>query len=411
MTSLVEEGSTRDSQTDSNNVIEEKRKQEEQCTITDHKSVNAFLLSMLRNSQKSKNVYKYGLAHFQKFLTQNYPHHNIESILRALLSNEVNVYVMLDGFISYIIDPKLDLTSKSIQTYVASIRSYLAYHDVDVIPSKFKRKVKMPKMYREDEEPLDASDIRKILLACNNRRLKTYMLVLASGGFRANEALVMRLKDVDFTLKPTKVHVRPEFAKKKVARDVYISDEATHYLKEWIKWKHREQEQGQPEDQEDLIFTVYKDTTRRPATIYVKVLTEFEKLLASVGLDERKEGKQKRRKITFHSFRRFVKTVISDQVSQDYSEWFLGHNKSPYYTKKEPDKREIYATKCMKYLTFLDYTTLETTGKNIEAKLSEKEKEIQLLRQRDTMNTDAIGSLSDQLANVIQEIEILKKQK
>lgn len=411
MTSLVEGGSPRDSQTDSNNVIGEKRKQEEECDITDHKTVNAFLSSMLRNSQKSKNVYKYGLAHFQKFLIQDYPHYNIESILRALLSNEVNVYVMLDGFVSYIVDPKLDLTSKSIQTYIASIRSYLAYHDVDVISSKFKRRVKMPKMYREDEEPLDASDIRKILLACNNRRLKTYMLVLASGGFRANEALAMRLKDVDFTIKPTKVHVRPEFAKTRAARDVYISDEATHYLKEWIKWKYREQEQEQPEDQEDLIFTVYKDTTRRPATIYVKVLTEFEKLLASVGLDERKEGKQKRRKITFHSFRRFVKTVISDQVSQDYSEWFLGHNKSPYYTKKEPERREVYANKCMKYLTFLDYTTLEATGKNIEAKLSEKEKEIQLLRQRDSMNTDAIASLSDQLANVIQEVENLKKQK
>jgi hypothetical protein len=54
MTSLVEEGSTRDIQTDSNNVIEEKRKQEEECNITDHKAVNAFLSSMLRNSQKSK---------------------------------------------------------------------------------------------------------------------------------------------------------------------------------------------------------------------------------------------------------------------------------------------------------------------------------------------------------------------
>jgi len=53
-----------------------------------------------------------------------------------------------------------------------------------------------------------------------------------------------------YTLKPTKVHVRPEFAKTKVVRDVYISDEATHYLKEWIKWKYREQEQGQPEDQQ-----------------------------------------------------------------------------------------------------------------------------------------------------------------
>ena len=44
----------------------------------------------------------------------------------------------------------------------------------------------MPKLYREDEA-LDASDIRKILLSCNNRRLKAYLLVLASGGMRAIE--------------------------------------------------------------------------------------------------------------------------------------------------------------------------------------------------------------------------------
>jgi predicted nucleic acid-binding Zn-ribbon protein len=64
----------------------------------------------------------------------------------------------------------------------------------------------------------------------------------------------------------------------------------------------------------------------------------------------------------------------------------------------------------MKYLTFLDYQTLETTGKNIESKLSEKEKGIQLLRQRDSVNTDAMSTLSDQLSKVMQEIEILKKQ-
>jgi hypothetical protein len=64
----------------------------------------------------------------------------------------------------------------------------------------------------------------------------------------------------------------------------------------------------------------------------------------------------------------------------------------------------------MKYLTFLDYQTLETTGKNIESKLFEKEKEIQLLRQRDSVNTDAISTLSDQLSKVMQKIEILKKQ-
>jgi hypothetical protein len=58
----------------------------------------------------------------------------------------------------------------------------------------------------------------------------------------------------------------------------------------------------------------------------------------------------------------------------------------------------------------LDYTTLEATGKNIEAKLSEKEKEIQLLRQRDSVNTDAIANLSDQVMKLMAEMQQLKQQ-
>jgi integrase len=375
--------------------------------ITDHKTVNIFLSSMSRNSLKSKYTYQFGLTHFQRFLEQKYPQYNIDTILKPLSKNELDVYVILDEFVSYLVDPTLKLTLSSIKLCMAAIRSYLAYYDIDIIPSKFKRKVKMPKMYRENEEPLDASDIRKILLSCSNRRLKAYLLALASGGMRAVEALAIRLKDIDFTVSPTKIHIRKDYSKTRTARDIYISDEATQYLRQWINWKYNNEERPRTQDDDDLVFTVYR--TRAPTTVYVKVLSEFEKLLSVVGLDERKEGKQRRRKITLHSFRRFVKTVISDQTNTDYSEWFLGHNKSPYYTKKEPERREIYAIKCMKYLTFLDYTTLESTGKNIEAKLSEKEREIQLLRQRDSMNSDAIASLSDQLTKVIQEIEILKK--
>ena len=54
---------------------------------------------------------------------------------------------------------------------------------------------------------------------------------------------------------------------------------------------------------------------------------------------------------------------------------------------------------------------IRSNGKNIEAKLSEKEREIQLLSQRDSMNTDAITGLSDKLSTVMQEIEILKRQR
>ena len=74
--------------------------------------------------------------------------------------------------------------------------------------------------------------------------------------------------------------------------------------------------------------------------------------------------------------------MISNQASQDYSEWFLGHTKSPYYTYKELVRREIYAIKCMKDLTFLDYSVLEARGRGTKAGLQEKTKEIQALQDR-----------------------------
>jgi integrase len=370
--------------------------------------VATFLSSIERNSLKSRYAYQIGLIHFQGFLSQKYPDYDLETILKPLLEDKINRYEVLDMFITYL--QTFNLTPSSIKVYMTSLRSYFAYYDVDVIPSKFKRKVKMPKSYREDEEPLDTSDIRKILLACNNRRLKPYLLVLASGGMRAVEGLAIRIKDIDFSVNPTKIHIRKEYAKTKVARDIYISNEATHYLKQWLEWKYNNHERPRRHDENDLVFTIYK--TKNPNTVYVKVLTEFQKLLAIAALDERKEGgKLRRRKITLHSFRRFTKSVISDQVNQDYSEWFLGHNKSPYYTKKEPDIRDIYATKCMKYLTFLDYTTLEARGKSIEANLQEKDKEIEELRHHDKVKEDALATLSDQVMKLMVEVQELKKQK
>jgi len=95
---------------------------------------------------------------------------------------------------------------------VTSVRSYFAYYDVDIIPSKFRRKVKMPKIYREDEEPLNVNDIRKILLNCSNRRLKAYLLLLASGGMRAVKGLAILLSDIDCSVNPTKITIRKEYS-------------------------------------------------------------------------------------------------------------------------------------------------------------------------------------------------------
>ena len=375
--------------------------------------VQSFLESVSRNSKNSSRVYESGIIYFSSFMIQRDLNHTVETILEPLGRNEINLYQLFDGFVAFLLSSGLSIPS--IRLYVAAMRSYFAYHDIDVIPSKFKRKVRMPKLYREDEQPIDAEDIRKILLSCNNRRMKAYLLVLASGAMRAMEALAIRVKDCDFSVSPTKIHIRKEYAKTRVGRDIYISDEATQYLKRWMDWKYRDKgnEWTKNKDPGDLVFSVYNTINEPdPRHLYVKLLLEFEKLLELVGLNERKEeGRKLRRKVTLHSFRRHAKSVISNQTNSDYSEWYLGHSKSPYFSIKEAEKRKLYADKVMRYLTFLDYSTLEAVGKSIEAKLSEKEKEIQLLRKHQEIRDDALASLSDQVTIIMQEMEILKKQK
>jgi predicted nuclease with TOPRIM domain len=79
---------------------------------------------------------------------------------------------------------------------------------------------------------------------------------------------------------------------------------------------------------------------------------------------------------------------------------------------KESKRREIYAIKVMKYLTFLDYSVLETTGKNIEAKLNEKENEIQYLRQRDLKHETEMKHVYEQidrLNSIVTKVEGLRQ--
>lgn len=386
-------------------------------TLTQPK-VQTFLDSVRRNSARTERIYGIGLAQFQTFLHRKYEDkYNIETIIEALANNEINVYTLLEQFINYLCQGS-KLSSNSVKIYLTGVRSYLQYYDIDIVPAKFKRKVRLPKNHREDEEPLDAADIRKILLSCNNRRVKAYLLVLASGGLRATEAIMLRLKDVDFSVSPTKLHIRSEFAKTRVGREVYISDEATKFVKEWLDFRYRERDHKDrtpPMLPDDLIFSKKfsrKSQNPKPEGIYLKILEEFNAVLKTVGMDQRKDG-MLRRRITLHSFRRWVKTVVSDQVGSDYSEWFLGHSKSPYWTKKEKDRRDIYANKVMSYLTFLDYSALESTGKGIESQLENKDKEIAYLRERDLKHEIEMKEVNERIARldgVVNKIDKLEKE-
>ena len=75
----------------------------------------------------------------------------------------MNVYELLDNFVTYEGSKKNQEKNKpqSIKTHLVGIKSYFAYYDIDIIPSKFKRKVKIPKTLTEKEEPIDAEILEK----------------------------------------------------------------------------------------------------------------------------------------------------------------------------------------------------------------------------------------------------------
>jgi integrase len=84
---------------------------------------------------------------------------------------------------------------------IAQIMIILEYSDIDISPRKFKLKIRLPKVVRKNKEALSKEDVVDILNACSDIRLKTYVMFLAAGGFRAVEALSVRVKDLDLVIR------------------------------------------------------------------------------------------------------------------------------------------------------------------------------------------------------------------
>ena len=128
-------------------------------------------------------------------------------------------------------------------------------------------------------------------------------------------------------------------------------------------------------------FRCFSRYCPNPNTIYFDLAKSFGKTLDRTGRNLREESSNnRRRQITLHSFRRFVKTTISDLGYSDYSEWFIGHAGSTYWTKKDSEKAEIFR-KIEPY--FLNIHQLERQGADIQRRTRRIESFIKRKRQNE----------------------------
>jgi integrase len=403
-----------------------------------HNATNAiskYIKNVGAMNKTTANQYQTRLDSFSNYVAKEYNKTvSIDDLIKRIREGTEDPFDILNGYVGFLKqkdkNPRTSLSPVTLKSRVVTVKNFLEYYDVDISPRKFKLKVKLPRIIRKNKEALSKDDVTDILNACSDIRLKTYVMLLAAGGFRAVEALSLRIKDLDLESKPARAFVRGEYTKTKTDRIVFLTDEVTQQLKSWLSYKYRTRricykdragkeyerktitEYRTPDKNDtDLIFAIYQNSKMpNPSWLYADMAKAFAKTLDRMGKGDREDGNERRRQITLHSFRRFVKTTISDLGYSDFSEYFIGHSGSTYWRKKESEKAELFK-KIEPYLTFLNIHQLERQGADIQTKVEELETINQRLRERDSVNTDAIATLSDQLTKVMQEIEILKKQR
>jgi hypothetical protein len=150
-----------------------------------------------------------------------------------------------------------------------------------------------------------------------------------------------------------------------------------------------------------------KDQHKVIKLLYIPLAVQFDRVLdqLKVGYED---ASKRRRKVTFHSLRRAYKSIVSNLGYSDYSEWALNHRGSPYYQVSEKDKYKIFK-KIEPEITFLNQRIIVERHADMQTRLEAMEQENQMLRQKDSINADAIASLSDRMQEMmakIQELEV-----
>jgi len=147
---------------------------------------------------------------FKEFIENKY-NLGIDTLLIKIKDGNQDTYDLLNDYAAYL--KNCNINALTLKQRIVTVKNFLEYHDVDI--RKFKVKVKLPKIIRKKKEAISKQDVTNILNICNNLRLRTYVMLLASSGMRATEALSIRLQDLDFDSDHARVFLRENIQKLK----------------------------------------------------------------------------------------------------------------------------------------------------------------------------------------------------
>jgi hypothetical protein len=333
-----------------------------------------------------------------------------------------------------------EITGSTIRNYVKAIKLFTEMNDIFISWKRITRGLPKGRKAADDRAPT-IEEIRKIV-EYPDRRIKPIVYTMVSSGIRLGAWDYLKWGHItpmyrngsngnsDDDIIAAKLIV---YAGEEEQYFTFMSSEAYRAVADWMGFREKSGEKITVDswimrNLWDNRITKGKGWATIPKKLKpsgVKALVE--NAIWTQGLRSKlPDGKRRHEFQADHGFRKFFKTHAEQVMKPINVEVLMSHStgvSDSYYKPIEKILLEDYL-KAVELLTInTDKVTLqkqiaELTEKNkeenyiIKGKLSEKEKEIELLRQRDSMNSEAISKLSDELMAIsarLQELENNKK--
>ena len=312
--------------------------------------IDGFNERLLRRTGSKSTVKAYATAirKFEEFSKQVYSS-SLALTVEQLKSGQLDVYRVLDRFVGWL-KSEGDMPA-SVAAFTTAAKSFLRYHDVEVLNETFRSKVIMPIAEQIPDVPIEREVIRKLLLSDAPLQLRCGIAVMASAGTRIGETMHIRVGDVHFDEDPVRIEIRKANVKAtrqgRFAREVFISPEAADMVKQYV-----EQHRYGPEDR---LFGYDPARFRRT----------LERWLPKWGLDKRIEG-HKFHQIHPHIFRKFFFSNAVGPMGEVATHAMMGHSfyLKTYYAKPLADRQADYR-KAIPNLMVLQGTNEEQLRKKL----------------------------------------------
>jgi integrase len=327
-----------------------------------------------------------------------------------------------------------NIASSTIGNKLKPIKLLLEMNDaIGLNWKKIKRLLPSPRRFALDRIPT-MEEIHKII-EHSDVRGKALTLVLCSSGIRegAIEYLIVR------NLKPLKIDAAADSGGVRTLGKLtvyegepeeeyitFMTPEAYEAVQSYLEWRREHGETVTDDsplfrDKFDPLVTAYltygggkpeEPKIMTGATIRVY----YNRLFYECGF---RISPKRRHEFTVHGFRKWFKTRCENAgVKPIITELLMGHSvgiSDSYYRPTVKDLLEEYL-KAVDALTISNENRLKMqvevlaastkeTEEMVNTKLAEKDRELQLLRQRDELNNDALAALSERLMELEAKFE------